>query len=93
MKKTINYGKRKGIRDIWNAFMVKECSKWNEGDIPQCPTARVEIPTDLITWVEAVRIHNKMQIINMMLISVSFVMTGYSMDPVEYGMITTRPLK
>lgn len=61
MKKTINYGKRKGIRDIWNAFMVKECSKWNEGDIPQCPTARVEIPTDLITWVEAVRIHNKMK--------------------------------
>ena len=61
MKKTINYGKRKGIRDVWNAFMVKECSKWNEGDIPQCPTARVEIPTDLITWVEAVRIHNKMK--------------------------------
>ena len=40
--------------------MAKGC-KWNKGDIPDCPTAKVEIPTDLITWVEAVRIHNKMK--------------------------------
>ena len=62
MKKILNHGKRKGIRDIWwNAFMVKDCRSWAQGDIPECPTTKVEIPTDLITWVEAVRIHNKMK--------------------------------
>ena len=61
MKRVKNSGKRKGIRDIWwNAFLVKECRNWDEGDIPECPTAKVEIPTDLVTWVEAVRIHNKL---------------------------------
>lgn len=62
MKKIKYYGKRKGIRDIWwNAFMVKNCRKWCNGDIPECPTAKVEIPTDLLTWTEAVKIHNKMK--------------------------------
>ena len=57
MKKIKNCGKRKGIRDIWwNAFFVKDCRSWDEGDIPECPTAKVEIPADLITWVEAVRV-------------------------------------
>lgn len=61
MKRVKNSGKRKGIRDIWwNAFLVKECRNWDEGDIPECPTAKVEIPTDLVTWVEAVRIHNRL---------------------------------
>lgn len=60
MKKIKNYGKRKGIRDIWwNAFMVKDCTNWEPGDIPFCPTEKIEIPADLVTWTEAVRIHNK----------------------------------
>lgn len=65
MNKIKNYGKRKGIRDIWwNAFFVKNCRNWCAGDIPECPTAKVEIPTDLITWREAIGIHNKMKIQN-----------------------------
>ncbi len=60
MKMNCIYGKRKGIRDIWwNAFMVRECRNWAEGDIPECPTRKIEIPNDLLTWPEAVRIHNK----------------------------------
>ena len=60
MKKCINYGKRKGIRDIWwNAFMVNECLNWAEGDIPSCPTAKIEIPLELLTWSEAITLHNK----------------------------------
>ncbi len=62
MKKIRNVGKRKGIRDIWwNAFMVKECQNWSDNDIPECPTARIEIPPDLLTWPEAVRLHNRMK--------------------------------
>lgn len=60
MKKIKNTGKRKGIKDIWwNAFMVKECTKWEQGGIPFCPTEKIEIPADLITWPEAVKIHNR----------------------------------
>ncbi|MBQ4496755.1 MAG: DUF4417 domain-containing protein [Spirochaetaceae bacterium] len=62
MNKIQNHGKRKGIRDIWwNAFMVKDCRKWENGDIPFCPTEKVEIPSELITWAEAVSIHNKLK--------------------------------
>lgn len=61
MKKIIYYGKRKGIRDIWwNAFMVKECRNWTKGDVPFCPTAKIEIPAELLTWLEAITLHNKM---------------------------------
>lgn len=61
IKKIVNRGKRKGIRDIWwNAFMVSECKDWAEGDIPNCPTEKIEIPTELLTWPEMIRIHNKM---------------------------------
>ena len=60
MKKNIHYGKRKGIRDIWwNGFMVSDCRLWDKGDIPFCLTNKIEIPTDLITWPEAVNIYNK----------------------------------
>lgn len=59
MKKIKNHGNRKGIKDVWNAFMVKDCRNWAEGDIPECPTKKIEIPADLLTWPEAVNIHNK----------------------------------
>ncbi len=61
MKKIQNHGKRKGIKDIWwNAFMVKDCRDWGIYDIPVCPTKKVEIPKELLTWKETVRIHNKL---------------------------------
>lgn len=41
--------------------MVNGCNSWCDGDIPFCPTAKIEIPSELITWVEAIRIHNKMK--------------------------------
>lgn len=50
MKKIVNHGKRKGIRDIWwNAFMVSACKDWADGDIPGCPTEKIEIPAKLLT--------------------------------------------
>lgn len=61
MKKISNCGKRKGIKDIWwNAFFVKTCVKWALGDIPECPTELIEIPEDLLTWPEAVKLYNKL---------------------------------
>lgn len=51
-------GNRKGIRDIWNSFMVKNCKHWKNG-LPCCPTKKIEIPHDLITYSEAVGIYNR----------------------------------
>ena len=43
---------RKGIHDIWNAFMVDTAS-FGDYDIPFCPTTAQTIPSEIITWVEA----------------------------------------
>ncbi len=47
---------RKGCKDIWNAFMVKDAIF--EKDIPFCPTTG-ETPESIITWEEAIHIYNK----------------------------------
>ena len=47
---------RKGCKDIWNAFMVKNAT-FNK-DIPYCPTTG-DIPDSIITWEEAIHIYNK----------------------------------
>ena len=53
-----NYIPRKGCKDIWNAFMVKN-AKFGKHDIPFCPTTASKIPTRQVTWVEAKQLHKK----------------------------------
>ena len=43
---------RKGIHDIWNAFMVDTAS-FGPHDIPYCPTTATSIPKEIITWIDA----------------------------------------
>jgi len=47
---------RKGCKDIWNAFMVRDAIF--DKDIPYCPTTG-ETPESIITWEEAIQIYNK----------------------------------
>ena len=59
MKKIRYHGNRPSLLDIWwNAFMVKDCSEWDNG-MPFCKTLREEIPEDLITWDQAKSIFKK----------------------------------
>lgn len=51
-------GIRRGIVDIWNAFML-DGARIDKRDIPFCPTTANEIPTQLISWPEAKRLHNR----------------------------------
>ncbi len=49
---------RNGIVDIWNAFMLEGAS-FDVHDIPFCPTTAEDLPTQLISWPEAKRIHKR----------------------------------
>lgn len=49
---------RPGLIDAWNAFMC-DGAEWSENDIPFCPTILTEIPSRIITWVEAKSIYKK----------------------------------
>ncbi|MDO5295548.1 MAG: DUF4417 domain-containing protein [bacterium] len=51
-------GSRPGIKDIWNAFMVKGAT-FTKNDIPICPTTATETPKDIIPWTEAKRIYKR----------------------------------
>lgn len=59
MKRTGNYGNRKGIKDIWNAFMVKGAQFTEKTDIPFCPTTASALPKAMITYAEAEAIYNR----------------------------------
>ena len=48
---------RKGIKDIWNAFMCEDADFSKKNDIPFCPTTATEIPTDIIPWDKAKAIY------------------------------------
>lgn len=50
---------RAGCKDIWNAYMV-EGAVFSENDIPYCPTILTELPKEIITWVEARKLHKKL---------------------------------
>lgn len=52
------HGYRPGIKDIWNAFMVRG-AVFTKNDIPICPTTANEIPQDIILWTEAQRIYKR----------------------------------
>lgn len=52
---TIN---RSGIKDIWNAFLV-DGANWSVNDIPYCPTTATCIPHTLVSYRDAISIHNK----------------------------------
>lgn len=47
---------RRGIQDIWNAFMVSG-AEMGGNDIPFCPTTAVRVPTDIITWTDACHLY------------------------------------
>lgn len=48
---------RRNLKDIWNAFMVKE-AVFSENDIPICPTTSDTIPKRLVSYREAKTIFN-----------------------------------
>ncbi len=50
--------RRKGCKDVWNAFMVED-AEFSKNDIPYCPTIIDSFPSDIITWNEAVAIYLK----------------------------------
>ncbi|MDO4851185.1 MAG: DUF4417 domain-containing protein [Actinomycetota bacterium] len=61
MAKSFNKTKRairRGIVDVWNAFMVEGAS-YDTHDIPICPTTAEVLPKQLISWPEAKRLHRK----------------------------------
>lgn len=49
---------RRGIVDVWNAFMV-DGAQYDAHDIPICPTTATSLPGQLISWPEAKRLHKK----------------------------------
>ncbi len=49
---------RRGIVDVWNAFMV-EGAEYDVHDIPFCPTTATSLPGQLISWPEAKQLHKK----------------------------------
>ena len=57
ISKTVNKP-RNGCKDIWNAFMA-EGAKYDEFDIPFCPTTADTVPAEMITWEEAKSIYKK----------------------------------
>lgn len=59
MRKITECGIRTNIKDVWwNAFMVKDCTRW-QNSMPLCETKRVEVPQSLITWKEAIALYNR----------------------------------
>lgn len=57
MKKKDN-SVRAGCKDMWNAFMCRE-AVFSDKDIPYCPTIMTDLPKQIITWDEALRIYKK----------------------------------
>ena len=49
---------RKGLQDMWNAFMLRG-AKFSPNDIPLCPTTATAPPSKLISFDEAKAIHRK----------------------------------
>ena len=49
---------RKGLHDIWNAFMVQGAN-YSINDIPICPTTAQELPLELISYDDAKSKHKK----------------------------------
>lgn len=49
---------RSGCKDIWNGFMV-ENAIFSINDIPYCPTSINLLPSEIITWNEAITIYRK----------------------------------
>ena len=49
---------RKGVKDIWNAFMLKQ-ARYSTNDIPFCPTTASQTPVGIIIWDEAKAVYNQ----------------------------------
>ncbi len=52
-------GVRRGIVDLWNAFMVNGAKFAPGTDIPICPTTASSQPEELISWREAKKLHKR----------------------------------
>lgn len=52
-------GLRRGIVDLWNAFMVDGAEFASGTDIPICPTTASALPERLISWREAKKLHKR----------------------------------
>lgn len=53
------FNKRRGCKDIWNSFMVAGADfSQSDYDIPFCPTTAKVLPTNILTWREAIKIYN-----------------------------------
>ena len=52
-------GLRRGIVDLWNAFMVDGAEFAPGTDIPICPTTASALPERLISWREAKKLHKR----------------------------------
>ena len=50
---------RPGLKDCWNAYLVREAN-FSENDIPLCPTIISKLPTKIITWMEAKKVHKEL---------------------------------
>lgn len=51
--------RRKGIVDLWNAFMVDGAEFAPGTDIPTCPTTASALPEKLVSWREAKKLHKR----------------------------------
>ena len=49
---------RRGLQDMWNAFML-EGATYSNNDIPLCPTTATALPSRLISFEDAKTIHKK----------------------------------
>ncbi len=79
--------KRKGCKDIWNAFMC-EGATFTDNDIPICPTTAKELPSRIILWDEAKHIYKKQNRYNKAFhvdAFVCFYMDDYKFDGVKEG--------
>ncbi len=59
MNKDNQIKKRKGLKDIWNAYMT-EGAMYDDYDILFCPTRLIAAPKLIYTWIEALKIHKEM---------------------------------
>lgn len=47
-------------KDNWNSFMYENADfSKSDNDIPYCPTTASKLPTNIVTWDEAVTLYNK----------------------------------
>ncbi len=59
IKNSNNHNIRPGCIDMWNAFMVDGAEFTIESDMPICPCTATTFPSNLISYVEAKKLHKR----------------------------------